>query len=103
MSEYQQANRPVRIATPLGEDVLLFHKMTGREELGRLFQYELVLRSEKHDVDYKEIIGKNVTVEVDKGDHQPRYYNGYISRFGQTNYEKNWLNIARQWCHGCGF
>jgi len=86
---YKQANRPVRISTPLEEDVLLLRSMTGVEKLGRLFEYELVLLSEKHDVDYKEIIGKNVTVSVDKGDKDnPRYFNGIISRFGQANYEK---------------
>jgi len=62
--------------------------MTGVERLGQPFRYELVLLSEKHDVDYKDIIGKNVTVAVDKGDQTPRYFNGVISRFGQANYEK---------------
>jgi type VI secretion system secreted protein VgrG len=88
MPTYTQANRPVRIATPLEEDVLLLRSMTGVERLGQPFEYELVLLSEKHDVDYKEIIGKNVTVSVNKGDKEPRYFNGIISRFGQANYEK---------------
>jgi len=88
MPTYKQASRPVRIATPLDDDVLLLRSMTGIERLGRPFQYELVLLSEKHDVDYKEIIGKNVTVSVDKGDQMPRYFNGLISRVGQANYEK---------------
>src|SRR6516164_6377571 len=88
MPTYTQANRPVRIATPLQEDALLLRSMTGVERLGQPFEYELVLLSEKHDVDYKEIIGKNVTVSVNKGDKEPRYFNGIISRFGQANYEK---------------
>jgi type VI secretion system secreted protein VgrG len=88
MPTYTQANRPVRIATALGEDVLLFRKMSGVEGLGRPFQYELVLLSENHDLDYKDIIGKNVTVAVDKGDKEPRCFNGFISRFAQTNYER---------------
>ncbi len=88
MPNYTQANRPVRIATPLGEDVLLFRKMAGVERLGRPFQYDLVLLSEKHDIDYKDIIGQNVTVAVDKGDKEPRCFNGFISRFAQTNYER---------------
>ncbi len=85
---FKQARRPARIATPLGDDVLLFHSMTGVERLGRPFQYELVLLSEKRDIDYKKILGQNVTVAVDKGDDEPRYYNGCIARFTQTNYER---------------
>ena len=88
MAGYTQANRPVRITTPLGDDVLLFGTMTGREQLGRPFQYELVLVSEKHDLDYKQIIGQNVTIAADKGEGEPRWFNGFISRFSQTNYER---------------
>jgi len=85
---YLQDHRPVRIATPLGDNVLLLRSMQGIERLGRPFQYELVLLSEKHDVTYKDIIGQNVTVSVDKGDKVPRYFNGFISRFSQTRYER---------------
>jgi len=88
MSTYSQANRPVRIATPLEKDVLLFRRMTGVEHLGRPFQYELVLLSEEHAINYQDIIGQNVSVAVDKGDKEPRYFNGVISRFAQTNYER---------------
>ena len=51
---YAQTNRPVRIATPLGDNVLLVKSLTGGERLGRPFQYELVLYSETHDLDYKD-------------------------------------------------
>ena len=87
MAAYKQSNRPVRISTPLEEDVLLFRKMTGIEELGRPFRYELVLLSEKHDIDYKELIGRDVTVMVDIRDHQARVFNGIISSFTQARYE----------------
>ena len=52
---FTQAHRPVRIATPLGEDVLLLRSMNGVERLGRPFQYELVLLSEQHDLSYKQL------------------------------------------------
>ncbi len=42
---YIQANRQISITTPLGEDVLLFRKMTGFEQLGALFEYQLDLFS----------------------------------------------------------
>jgi type VI secretion system secreted protein VgrG len=89
MAGYKQATRPVRIETPLGEDVLLFGRMTGKEQLGSPFRYELVLFSERHDLDYRRIIGQPVTVFVDKGDPEPRYFNGYISRFARARFERH--------------
>ena len=41
-----QKNRPIRVSTVLGEDVLLFYQMHGTEKLGELFEYELELLSE---------------------------------------------------------
>lgn len=89
MNGYTQANRPVRIKTPLGENVLLFGTMTGKEQLGRPFQYDLVLFSERHDLDYRDVIGQKVTIAVEKGDNDPRWFNGFISRFSQTRLEGN--------------
>ncbi len=88
MPTYTQENRPVRIDTPLEENVLLLRSMNGTEHLGRPFQYELVLLSEQHDISYKDIIGQNVTVAVDIDGQDPRYFNGYVSRFSQTRYER---------------
>ena len=39
--------RVMEIVTPLGEDVLLFHGMSAREEMSRLFEYQLDLLSTK--------------------------------------------------------
>ena len=89
MPKRTQAHRPVRIGTPLGDDVLLIRSLKGVERLGRPFEYELVLLSEEHDLNYKDIIGQNVTIAVDKGDKDPRYFNGYVSRFAETRFEKD--------------
>lgn len=69
--------------------MLLLKSFTGSERLGRPFQYNLVLASEDHDLDYKKIIGQNVTVLVEKDKKGPRYFNGFVSRFAQTKYEQN--------------
>ena len=84
---FLQLNRPMRITTPLGKDLLLLDNFTGTESLSRPFQFELVLRSEDHEIDYKQIIGQNVTIFVDKPEGDPRVFNGFISRFAQTKYE----------------
>ena len=81
--EATQANRPLAIVTPLGEDVLLFHSMSASEQLGRLFQYDLELLSSDPEIKLEDILGQNVTVRYQRTDGQLRYFNGFISEFGQ--------------------
>jgi type VI secretion system secreted protein VgrG len=75
--------RAMEIVTPLGADVLLFHGMHAREELGRLSEYQLDLLSQKGDIDLDAILGKNVTVKLAMPDDSTRYFNGYVTRFAQ--------------------
>ncbi len=71
------------IATPLGEDVLLFHRMSFTEELGRLFQIELDLLSKDAKIPFEKILGQNVTIRLNLLKGQIRYFNGFVSRFSQ--------------------
>jgi type VI secretion system secreted protein VgrG len=75
--------RVMEIVTPLGEDVLLFHGMSAREEMSRPFEYQLDLLSKKKDVNVDQILGKNVTIKLGLPDDQTRYFNGYVTRFAQ--------------------
>src|SRR5262245_60544140 len=75
--------RAMEVSTPLGEDVLLFHGMHAREELGRLGEYQLDLLSPKKDVNPDDILGKNVTVKLALPDDSTRYFNGVVTRFSQ--------------------
>jgi type VI secretion system secreted protein VgrG len=95
MAKFKQGHRELSIDTPLGADVLLLTAFTGREALSEPFEYELAMLSEKPDINFSDILGKNVSVSVSL---QPgslsaassiRYFNGYISRFEQTHSEGN--------------
>ena len=83
-----QKTRPIRLKTPLGEDVLLLKSMTGSEQLGRLSQYELSVLSPEESVNIDDILGQNITVELEVAEDQTRYFNGYVSRFAQTGRSK---------------
>jgi len=82
MAELQTA-RPVEIITPLGDDVLLFHRMTATEELGRLFQFELDLLSMDPNIKFEDLLGQNVTIRLELPNDKTRYFNGFVSRFSQ--------------------
>ncbi len=78
-----QENRELKIATPLGKDVLLLTSMSGSEQLGRPFRFDLELASENDQIKAEDIVGKNVTIRLDLLTGEGRYFNGYISRFSQ--------------------
>ena len=73
--------RVMEIVTPLGEDVLLFHGMSAREEMSRPFEYQLDFLSAKADIKLDDILGKNVTIKLGLPEDQTRYFNGYVTRF----------------------
>ncbi|MGR8931671.1 MAG: type VI secretion system Vgr family protein [Gammaproteobacteria bacterium] len=83
MSNTTQKNRDIQIATPLGEDVLLFYRMTGREHLSQLFEYDVELYSESFDLNPEKLLGQNVTIAMVLPADKKRYFNGYVTRFGQ--------------------
>jgi len=73
----------MEIATPLGEE-LLFHRLQAREEMGRLFDYQVDLLSAKVDIDIDKILAKSVTVKLELPDRKTRCFNGYVTRFAQN-------------------
>ena len=75
--------RVMEIATPLGDEVLLFHGMHAREEMSRVSEYQLDLLSPRGDINLDEILGKNVTVKLALPDDTTRYFNGFVTRFSQ--------------------
>ncbi|MCC6127143.1 MAG: type VI secretion system tip protein VgrG [Pirellulales bacterium] len=77
----KQAKRLLTLKTPLGEDALELTAFTGREEMSRLFRFELTMISDKNSITADQIVGKNVTFGVKLPDDSPRHFNGFVSRF----------------------
>ena len=76
--------RLMEISTPLGPDELLFLRMHAREEVSRLFEYEIDLLSKKGDIDPDKILAKSVTVKLELPERKTRHFNGYVTRFAQV-------------------
>ncbi len=75
--------RQIELTTPLGPDGLLFRAMHGREELGRLSEFDLSALSTRADISPGELLAKNVTVKLELWSGGYRYWNGYVTRFAQ--------------------
>ena len=80
--DFSQANRRLRIATPLGPDALLITALTGTEGISTLFHFEAELLGRDEKADFAAIVGKPVTIAIAAGDGA-RHLHGIVSRFRQ--------------------
>src|SRR3954470_9668203 len=81
-------------------DELLFAGIHAREELSRLYEYNLDLLSVKNDLDADKILGKAVSVKLALPDDKTRYFNGYVSRFAQGGSSGRYVRytaVVRPW------
>jgi len=76
----KQATRLLFLKTPLGEDALVLTAFSGREEMSRLFSYQLEMISDNGAISAAQLVGKTVTFGVSLADGTPRYFNGMVSR-----------------------
>ena len=82
MAQFTQANRPFRIETDLGEDVLLLRRFTGEESVSGLFHFSVDLLSEDPTIDMDAILRKPVSLVVqllDKEEFKQQYSKGAAS------------------------
>ena len=83
MPDYSQSDRPFRVDTPLGKDVLLLEGFTGKETVSRPFGYTLQLFSTQEDLDPLKLLREKVRVTVELPDGSERTIHGKVSRFIQ--------------------
>ena len=90
----------MEIDTPLGPDVLLFHRMRATEELSRPGEYHLDLLSLEKNIALDEILGQCVTVKLALPDESTRYFSGYVTRFAQGGTHGRFIRysaVVRSW------
>lgn len=88
------ANLPARVKTVFNDDELMFSRLDGYEELGRLFEYRLELLSPKEDLDLDKLLGKDLTVELDLPSGETRYFHGFVTEFSQTGRRGDYATYA---------
>jgi type VI secretion system secreted protein VgrG len=82
---YTQDNRMIAIETPLGKDELLLSHFSGTEGISKLFEFELDLFSQNHEIKFEKIVGKEVTIRIQIDEEKTRFFHGIISRFSQRS------------------
>ena len=84
---YEQKGRLISLTTPLGENVLLLTGFSGHEAISRLFNFHLTTLSDDSEIDFTEIIGQSVTINITQSDDSQRHFNGIVSHFSCTGKE----------------
>lgn len=77
-------SRTATVHTTLGVGELLLFTMTGRETLGRPFEFELGLLSENPNLGLSELLGQPISVTLELPDFSLREFNGIITHFSVT-------------------
>ncbi len=78
-----QADRPIAVTSPLGDDVLLFYRMQATEALGQMFDHALEVISEDHAIKLEDLLGQAVTVTLDLAGGGQRHFHGVVSELSQ--------------------
>jgi len=73
------SQRALKFDSPLGEDLICL-SFKGSEELGRLFEYRLELRSRNLNIQFEDIVGQRVTVSLELAEGE-RHFDGFVSQF----------------------
>jgi hypothetical protein len=94
--------RLIAIETSLGSEALRLQRMQGEEALSRLFRFELELVADDPSVDFKQVVGRGVTIRVKLADATPRYFNGIISRIARWPPKAAARPSRPRWCRGPG-
>lgn len=82
--QLSQTTRLAQVHTPLGDNVLLLQNLSGHEELGRLFDFNLQLVSWDQSLDLNQLLGKPASVQVQLQGGGTRPFHGIVAHCAQT-------------------
>ncbi len=84
MPTYLQADRLLKLTTPLGPDALLLHGLDGREAISELFRFTLLTAAERATtVAFDKLLGQGVTAELALDGGKTRFFHGLCSRIAE--------------------
>ena len=71
----------ISLTSSLGDGVLLFHRLDGREAVGEPFELGLDLLSQRHDIADTDVLGKPMAVHLELDGKAKRHWHGFVSHF----------------------
>ena len=74
-----QDKQRIKLDTPLGKDVFLVQRVSGRETISQPFQFTFQVVTESGEIDQTKLIGKHITCSMKCNDGTDRYFSGIVS------------------------
>ncbi len=74
--------RLLAIAGSFPDGTFTVERLSGRETLGQCFAYDVTLLSDSPTFDVSTLIGDTVSITIDRGESDPRFVHGYVTRAG---------------------
>jgi len=94
---YTQANRSMRVATPLGPDKLLLVEFSGTEAISELFQFHLTMLAENATkIEFDKLIGQPIGVEIEMPDNKKRHFNGICARLSEGRRDETFTHYRME-------
>lgn len=84
MASFVQTALPTQITTPFGPNILLVRNYRGEEAISELFRYDLELYSANASLDFGQIVGQAITLQIALSNGSFQYVNGIVGRFTQA-------------------
>ncbi|MBL8178835.1 MAG: type VI secretion system tip protein VgrG [Bryobacterales bacterium] len=76
MPDYKQQDRPIKVQTPLGQDVLLLERFEGKEAISQPYEFHLHMVSTQKNLDLTKLINQGITLQIRLADGQYRPIHG---------------------------
>jgi type VI secretion system secreted protein VgrG len=86
-----QANRPLRVNTKLGPDVLLLESFRGTETISKPFSFTLKLLSDNPAVNLKDLLSSPMVITVELPEEKERHIHGIVNRAVQLEFGEDGL------------
>lgn len=93
---FTQATLPIQVTTPLGTDKLLVRAIDGEESVSGLFFYRAEFISEDSALDFSQIVGKSVTLQIPLSSGNWQYINGIAARFSQSGRDQRFTRYVAE-------
>jgi len=101
---FTQEKRIFKLITPLGPDVLLLAGLSGQEAISSPFQFHLDLLAEnRRQINFDELLGKKVCIEVLLPGEKKRYFSGFLNRFSQGARDQRFTRYRAEMVPGFWF
>ena len=97
MLPYSQANRLMKVTTPLGPDVLVLSGFRGREALSELFHFQLDLLAKRpFNAPFDKMLGQPIGVHIALPNGLTRPFHGIVRRFAETQQDDTFTHYQAE-------